>query len=127
MFRILTTLVLTLITSSTFATSLLKSDQSYAEEYRNLRLLLEKVQDTDSALHYKAAIEKEIQTLNQSQVAGRKQFHLLSNDEKKLFIKRFQQNRFHCGEVTQVMVEKRRILFKPSLSKILAETLANIP
>ena len=127
MFKILTTLVLILLANSTSATSLFESEQSYAEEYRNLRILLEKVQDADSALLYKTAIENEIQILNQNQVAGGKQFHLLSKDEKKLFIKRFQQNRFHCGEVTQVMTEKRRILFEPSLAKILAEALANIP
>ncbi len=100
---------------------------SYAEEYRNLRVLLESVTDTKSAKQYKPAIEKEIQQLNISQPSGEEYFKSLSAADKKLFVKRFQQNRFHCGEVTQVMVERRRILFDPQLSKILAETLANIP
>lgn len=120
-------LLLVIFNVSTAATLLAPSELSYAEEYKQLRILLEKVKDVDTALRYKQAIEKEIQQLNQSQVSGSDQFALLSNKEKELFVKRFQRNRFHCGEVTQVMVEKRRILFDPKLFNILADTLSNIP
>ena len=113
--------------SNLSASSLLDSDNSFAEEYKNLRILLSKVQDKNSALLHKQAIEKEIQRLNQNHQSGEDQFNSLSVDEKKLFIKKFQKNRFHCGEVTQVMEQRKRILFQPELSKILSNTLANIP
>ena len=105
----------------------LQSEQSYAEEYRDLRKLLERVKDTESALLHRNAIEKEILRLRQIQPSGGQYFKSLSNDDKKQFIKRFQMNRFHCGEVTQVMEERRRILFDPKLYEILADTLAQIP
>jgi|GEM_PF-3305324 len=120
-------LLLSLLSHASSASLLSDPEQSYAEEYKQLRILLESVKDIDTALLHKAAIEKEIQTLNQNQVAGSKHFDLLSKQEKKVFVKRFQQNRFHCGEVTQVMEQRRRILFKPELSEILADTLVNIP
>ncbi len=103
------------------------TEKSFAEEYKNLRILLEKVTDPISAQKYKPVIEEEIQRLRQTQHSGGDFFNSLTNTEKKLFVKRFQQNRFHCGEVTQVMQERRRILFSPKLSLILADTLAKIP
>lgn len=120
-------LLLSLVSHTSFASLLSNPEQSYAEEYRQLRILLESVKDINTALLHKAAIEREIQILNQNQVAGGKHFDLLSEQEQKIFVKRFQQNRFHCGEVTQVMEQRRRILFLPELSEILGDTLANIP
>ncbi len=120
-------LLFSLVCSASFASLLSKPEQSYAEEYKQLRILLESVRDIDTALLHKAAIEKEIQILKQNQVTGGKHFDLLSEQEQKVFVKRFQQNRFHCSEVTQVMEQRRRILFVPELSEILADTLANIP
>jgi hypothetical protein len=114
-------------TSSLFAASFLDTDNSFAEEYKNLRILLEKVQDKDTALLHKHAIQNEIQYLNQNHQSGADQFNALSPQEKKLFVKRFQKNRYHCGDVTQVMVERKRILFNPELSIILRATLAQIP
>lgn len=105
----------------------IKPEKSYAEEYKTLRILLEKVKDTDSAQKYKPVIENEILRLRGTQHSGGEHFNSLSDADKKLFVKRFQQNRFHCGEVTQVMQERRRILFNPKLSLILADTLAKIP
>ena len=114
-------------TSSLFAASFLDTDNSFAEEYKNLRILLEKVQDKDTALLHKHAIQNEIQYLNQNHQSGADQFNALSPQEKKLFVKKFQKNRYHCGDVTQVMVERKRILFNPELSIILRDTLAQIP
>jgi hypothetical protein len=113
--------------SNSSASSLLETDNSFAEEYKNLRILLGKVQDKDTALLHKQAIEKEIQHLSQTHQSGAEQFNSLSSQDKKLFVKKFQKNRFHCGDVTQVMVERKRILFNPELSIILRDTLAEIP
>ncbi len=101
--------------------------KSFAEEYKTLRLLLEEVTNTDTALAQKSAIENEILRLKQTQSSGSEIFHSLSDADKKLFVKRFQQNRLHCSEVTQVMHETRRILLNPKLSEILADTLTHIP
>ncbi len=109
------------------ASSFLESDNSFAEEYKNLRVLLNKVQDKDTALLHKQAIEKEIQYLSQNHQSGEDQFNSLSADEKKLFIKKFQKNRYHCGNVTRVMEERKRILFDPELAIILSDTLSRIP
>ena len=115
------------LTNNSLASSFLDTDNSFAEEYGELRALLASVQDKESALQYKLAIEQEIQHLNQNHQSGSKQFNLLSPQEKKLFIKKFQKNRYHCGNVTQVMMEARRILFDPELAIILRDTLAKIP
>ena len=113
--------------SNPHASAFLETEKSYAQEYRKLRILLEKVHDKNSALSLKTAIEKEIQHLSQNHQSGTEQFNTLSAEDKKLFIKKFQKNRFHCGEVTQVMEQRKRILFQPELSEILHDTLANIP
>lgn len=104
-----------------------KTVTSFAEEYKTLRILLEKVTDSETAIKYKAQIEQEIQRLSTTQYSGAEHFNSLSKLEQKLFVKRFQMNRFHCGEVTQVMQQRRRILFDPKLSKVLSKTLNNIP
>ncbi len=100
---------------------------SFAEQYSELAILLVKVRDTHSALAHKPMIESEIKLLQRNQSSGREFFDSLSDKDKKLFIRRFQNNRFHCSEVTQVMRERRRILLDPVLSEVLGETLANIP
>jgi hypothetical protein len=114
-------------TTNLLASAFPESDNSFAEEYKKLRILLEKVQDKNTALLHKQAIENEIQHLNQNHQSGADKFNSLSPQEKKLFVKKFQKNRFHCGDVTQVMVEKKRILFNPELSIILRDTLSRIP
>ena len=103
------------------------SGQSYAQEYNSLRQLLEKVTNTESAIKYKQAIEDQIEILNKNQHSGAENFNAMSKEEKKFFIKKFQNNRFHCGEVTQVMTEKQRILLDKNLHEILGETLSKIP
>ena len=113
--------------SSLHASTFLETEKSYAQEYKKLRILLEKVQDKNSALLLKSAIEKEIQHLSQNHLSGTERFNTLSTEDKKLFIKKFQKNRFHCGEVTQVMQQRQRILFQPELSEVLRDTLSNIP
>jgi hypothetical protein len=122
-------LLLFCLTSTTniAASSFLKTDNSFAEAYKNLRTLLEKVQDKETALLHKPAIENEIQRLSQNHQSGAEKFSSLSPHERKLFITKFQKNRYHCGEVTQVMVERKRILFNPELANILLDTLAEIP
>ena len=101
--------------------------QSYAQEYNKLRQLLENVTSTEMAIKHKKAIEQQINVLRKNQLSGEDNFNAMSQEEKKFFIKKFQNNRFHCGEVTQVMTEKQRILLDSSLAEILAETLSNIP
>lgn len=101
--------------------------QSYAQEYNSLRQLLEKVTNAESAIKYKKAIEDQINILNKNQHSGADNFNAMSKEEKKFFIKKFQNNRYHCGEVTQVMTEKQRILLDKSLVEILGETLSKIP
>ncbi|MDW3094508.1 MAG: hypothetical protein R8G33_02420 [Gammaproteobacteria bacterium] len=115
------------LTNTLSASAFLNTDNSFAEEYGKLRILLSNVQDKQSALHYKLEIEQEIQRLNLHHQSGGDRFNALSPQEKKLFIKKFQKNRYHCGDVTQVMVESRRILFDPELAMILRDTLAKIP
>lgn len=100
---------------------------SFAEEYKSLRVLLEKVTTRELAEKHKPAIEEEIAFLNATQTSGSEIFSSLSSAEKELFVKKFQNNRFHCGEVTSVMDERRRILLHPELSSVLRETLNKIP
>ena len=101
--------------------------QSYAQEYNNLRLLLEKVTNTESAINYKQAIENQINILKKNQHSGEENFNAMTQEQKKFFIQKFQNNRYHCGEVTQVMNERQRILLDPGLFEILGDTLSNIP
>ena len=100
---------------------------SFAEEYRQLRILLQKVNSRETAEQLKPAIKKQIEELRENQFAGEQHFQSLSEQDQQLFIKRFQQNRFHCGEVTQVMEERQRILLQPELSDSLYELMVLIP
>ncbi len=101
--------------------------QSFAEEYGHLRKLLSQVQSRESALAYKSQITAELDRLKSSQVNGGQAFAALSADEQQMFIRKFQNNQFHCGEVTQVMEERRRILLDPDLSEVLGTVIKDIP
>ena len=101
--------------------------ESFAKEYETLKILLQKVKSKDSAVLYKPQIQQELDRLKSSQRSGDKEFSKLSNEEQQEFIKKFQNNHYHCGEVTQVMEEKRRILLNPDLNKILGPIVQNIP
>lgn len=121
-------IVLGIIVSNSEASPLKQhSKNSFAEQYSDLRILLVNVRDKHSAQANKPMIESEIKLLLRNQPSGREFFDSLSDKDKKLFIRRFQNNRFHCSEVTQVMRERQRILLDPVLSEVLDETLANIP
>ena len=126
-FKTLLYLYLTLISSVLLSTSHAEATKSYAEEYKPLRLLLEQVTNRETALKLKPKIEDQVIYLNSTQSSGSQLFESLSASEKKLFIKRFQNNRFHCSEVTSVMNERRRILLNPDLSFVLRDTLNQIP
>jgi len=101
--------------------------ESFAEEYAQLRELLEKVQNQESAVTYKSKIAAELDRLKSLQINGGQAFEALSGEEQQAFIQKFQNNQFHCGEVTQVMEERRRILLDPSLSEILSSLIKDIP
>ena len=126
---LITCLSLSIYASLTFASMFPDSGegQSYAQEYNTLRQLLENVTSTETAIAYKQAIEKQINILKDNQPSGAENFNAMSKEEKKFFIKKFQNNRFHCGEVTQVMTERQRILLDTNLAEILEETLSKIP
>jgi len=102
-------------------------EQSFALEYKELRTLLQKVTSKETALNYKPAIEEQINYLKQTQQTGNHTFNAMSESQQYLFIKKFQNNRFHCGEVTEVMAERQRILLHPELSGILRDLLNQIP
>ena len=101
--------------------------ESFAAEYAQLRQLLGKVQTKESAITYKSQIAQELERLKSSQINGGQAFDALSGEQKQAFIKKFQNNHFHCGEVTQVMEERRRILLDPDLSPILSSLMHKIP
>lgn len=103
------------------------SESSFAEKYKDLRILLQKVTSVELANRYKGRIDQEIDLLRKNQTTSSVDFKSLSKQEKKLFIKKFQQNRFHCGEVTGVANERRRIMLQPELANILRESLDRIP
>ena len=104
-----------------------QDDSSFAEEYSYLGKLLANVSDRNSAMLYKPAISKELNRLKSSQINGEEQFASLSDAEKKQFIQKFQNNRIHCGNVTKVMQERRRILLDPETRVELGTVLLEIP
>lgn len=112
---------------TSYAHLLDESESSFALEYKELRLLLQKVNSQQSAINYKPEIKQQIDRLKQNQATGEQSFASMSKSQQQLFVKKFQNNRFHCGEVTQVMSERQRILLQPELSKILRELLVQIP
>lgn len=101
--------------------------ESFAEEYAHLRELLVRVRTQESAITYKSQIAEELDRLNASQINGGQAFDALSAEEQHAFINKFQNNQFHCGEVTQVMEERRRILLDPDLREVLGSLVKDIP
>ncbi len=83
--------------------------ESFAKEYAQLGILLGKVQDKKTAIEYKPQIVKELNRIKLS-VGKQSNFEALSPIEKKLFIKKFQNNNLHCGYVTKVIDERNRLL-----------------
>lgn len=83
--------------------------ESFAKEYAQLGVLLEKVQDKQTAIDYKPEIIKELDRIKLS-IGKQSDFERLSPIEKKLFVKKFQNNNLHCGYVTKVINEKNRLL-----------------
>lgn len=112
---------------SVFASLFEQDRQSFALEYKELRMLLQKVKNEQTAIKYKPAIEQQISSLRQNQFSGEGSFTAMSESEQIMFVKKFQNNRFHCGEVTQVMAERQRILLHPDLANILRDLLNQIP
>ena len=104
-----------------------ENNPSYAEEYTYLSKLLANVTDRSSARLHKPAIYKELNRLKASQIRGGEQFASLSEEEQKRFIHKFQNNRNHCGNVTKVMQERRRILLNPETKIELESVLLEMP
>ena len=128
MFRIVVITLTLLLAATLYAGENIANDKdSFAKEYATLKTLLQKVKSRDSAKLYKPQIEQELARLKSSQLISGKEYDQLNQDEKKLFIKKFQNNQFHCGEVTQVMEERRRILLNPDLYEILGPLVQNLP
>jgi hypothetical protein len=126
--RLISFLILLVFILPVFAGETHSTDrESFAKEYATLKALLQKVRSKDSAKLYKPQIEQELDRLRSSQISGSEEFTSLSKNEKKEFIKKFQNNQFHCGEVTQVMEERRRILLNPELNEILGSLVQKIP
>ena len=101
--------------------------ESFAQEYTHLRELLVKVQTRELAMIYKSQIAEELYRLHDSHINGGRAFDALSAEEQQAFIKKFQNNQFHCGEVTRVMEERRRILLDPDLKEVLGSLIKDIP
>ncbi len=95
---------------------------SFAKEYAQLGTLLEKVQDKQTAIKYKPLIIKE---LNRIKTATGKfsDYDALSPIERKLFVKKFQNNNLHCGYVTKVADERNRLLLNKEAKIELGELL----
>lgn len=83
--------------------------ESFAQEYEYLGVLLEKVQNKKTAILYKPQIMDELARI-QSSVGKYNDFESLSPFDKKIFVSKFQNNNLHCGYVTKVMNERRRLL-----------------
>lgn len=95
---------------------------SFAKEYAQLGVLLEKVQDKKTAIEYKPQIIKELNRIKLS-VGKQSDFDKLSPVEKKLFVKKFQNNNLHCGYVTKVINEKNRLFLNKEARKELGALL----
>ncbi len=105
----------------------LNEGESFAQEYIVLSNMLVNVTSSESAIQYKSRISQEIDRIKTTQINGEQEYKALSAEEKKAFVKKFQNNNQHCGAVTQVMQERTRILLDPNLSKILGSTIKDIP
>ena len=96
--------------------------ESFAQEYAQLGLLLEKVQDKQTARLYKPKIIKELNRIKSS-VGEQSDFENLSPIEKKIFVKKFQNNNLHCGYVTKVVDERNRLLLNKEAKNELGDLL----
>ena len=102
-------LVVLFISPKAFSGENVSTDkESFAQEYAHLGMLLEKVKDKQTAIHYKPRIIKELNRIKSS--VDQSDFATLTPEEKALFIKKFQNNNLHCGYVTKVVDERNRLL-----------------
>ena len=96
--------------------------ESFAQEYAKLGLLLEKIQDEKTARLYKPQVIKELDRIKLS-VGEQSNYEALSPEEKKSFIKKFQNNNLHCGYVTKVANERNRLLLNKDVKREMGELL----
>ena len=96
--------------------------ESFAQEYAQLGLILEKIQDETTARLYKPQVIKELDRIRLS-VGEHGDYETLSPQEKKLFIKKFQNNNRHCGYVTKVANERNRLLLNKGAKNEMGELL----
>lgn len=102
-------LVVLFISPHVFSGENISTDkESFAQEYAHLGILLEKVRDKQTAIHYKPQIIQELNRIKSS--VDQSDFDTLTPEEKTLFIKKFQNNNLHCGYVTKVVDERNRLL-----------------
>ncbi len=104
-----------------------REGESFAMEYAELAELLSKVNDRQSAIIYKSQISEELERIKNLQPINGENFQSLSQQEQQAFIKKFQNNRFHCGEVTKVMQERNRIFLNAETRSELGLLLSEIP
>ena len=110
-------------TAVVFAGEIISTDkESFAKEYAQLGMLLEKVQDKQTAIEYKPQIAKELERIKLA-TGKTSNFDSLSELEKKLFVKKFQNNNRHCGYVTKVAQERNRLLLNEEAKDELGELL----
>lgn len=96
--------------------------ESFAQEYAQLGLILEKIQDEATARLYKPQLIRELKRIKIS-VGEQSNYEALSSEDKKLFIKKFQNNNLHCGYVTKVANERNRLLLNKGAKNELGELL----
>ena len=120
-------IVLASVVDVTAGERVTEAGESFAQEYAHLSNLLQKVQSRESAEFYKSQIAAELDRLRSSQFSGEQNFDALSYEQQQQFIKKFQNNQYHCGNVTKVMDERRRILLDPDLSQVLSPIIQDIP
>ena len=96
--------------------------ESFAQEYQHLGQLLEKIHNKETAIIYKPEIINELARI-QSSIGKQSDFDSLSPIEKKIFVKKFQNNNLHCGYVTKVLDERNRLLINKEAKNELGELL----
>ena len=127
MLKTINLILIVFISHSLYAGENISSDKdSFAKEYARLGELLEKIDNRQTAIEYKPLIEEELNRINLTQSSGQESFKLLSEDEKKKFIKKYQNNHNHCGEVTKVMNERNRLLLNQEVREELGVLLENL-
>ena len=98
------------------------SKESFAQEYAKLGLILEKIQDQETARLYKSEVIKELDRIRLS-VDEFSNYESLSPEKKKLFVSKFQNNNLHCGYVTKVANERNRLLLNKSIKNEMGNVL----